>query len=273
MDRGYGHISAQRRLWEEDGIYSNSMIQGNRIGLPRELITQVAADLGACPDKCSHKPGAAGCRKFAWTVVHKPPFELVMWQDSQLILGYGNFFSSTRAGTLSRGGHGDAESCSVWAPEGIFHYNIEGRSATDSADQSRRKLAMSERRIERAGHKGISFVLDILFTNGASLQRMLQPDSTPRATLDKKYTKLNFCLRWVNHVLAKYGTCRKRSTMQLNAVAKSLSSSSAGIAHEIPLSFTSHTLIDTCLRGLLYSASSVVGITTCHASSSITQRV
>lgn len=37
----------------------------------------------------------------------------------------------------------------MWAPESIFHYNVEGRSATDTSDQGRRKLAMAERRIER----------------------------------------------------------------------------------------------------------------------------
>lgn len=49
---------------------------------------------------------------------------------------------------------------------------------TDSGDQARRKMAMSERRIERAGQKGMAFVFDIAFSNGAIMQRMLQPADT-----------------------------------------------------------------------------------------------
>mmetsp|Transcript_1131 Transcript_1131/g.1783 ORF Transcript_1131/g.1783 Transcript_1131/m.1783 type:complete len:174 (-) Transcript_1131:86-607(-) len=158
--------------------------QANRVGLPRELISQVAADLADCPAKCNHKPEANGCRRHMWTVVHKEGFELVMWQDTKLILTYGNFFSGTRAGLLSRGAHGDTESFSVWVPEPTWHYNIEGRSATDGGDQARKKLSIAERRIERAGVKGISFVFDILFTNGAVIQRMLQPSTTSIAKLD-----------------------------------------------------------------------------------------
>jgi len=37
LDRGYGHIEAQRALMAK-GIYSNAMLQANRIGLPRKLI-------------------------------------------------------------------------------------------------------------------------------------------------------------------------------------------------------------------------------------------
>lgn len=85
LDRGYGHVQAQKELWEIDGVYSNSMIQGNRIGLPREFISQAAADLGTCEDKtkCTHMPDAVGCRRFMWTALHKPPFELCLWQRGQ----------------------------------------------------------------------------------------------------------------------------------------------------------------------------------------------
>ena len=53
--------------------------------------------------------------------------EIAMWQDSQLIVSYNNAFSSERCGLLSRGAHGDKDSFSVYAPEAIWHYNVEGR--------------------------------------------------------------------------------------------------------------------------------------------------
>mmetsp|Transcript_31616 Transcript_31616/g.78761 ORF Transcript_31616/g.78761 Transcript_31616/m.78761 type:complete len:148 (+) Transcript_31616:129-572(+) len=122
LDRGYGHLTAQQRLWEEDGIHTNAMVQIDRVGLPREFLRQISRDLESCPAKCSHKPDAVGCRKFRWTVCHRGDFEVCAWQDSKLILSYGNFFSSIRAGLLSRGSHGDKDSYSVWAPESIWHY-------------------------------------------------------------------------------------------------------------------------------------------------------
>lgn len=220
MDRGYGNIQAQQRLWNEDGIYSNAIMADNRVGLPRRWLAEVAKDL-KCPSSCNHKPDAAGCTKYMWTVMNKPPFELNVWQDSKLIISYGNFFSSSRAGVLSRGNSGSKSSYSVWTPESIFHYNIEGRSATDSADQARRKLAMAERRIERAGQKGMAFVFDIAFSNGAIIQRMLQPQDTKMHTLETKYTKVKFCLRWASAVLASPSTRYRRQQRRVTSRASS----------------------------------------------------
>ena len=56
--------------------------------------------------------------------------------------------------------HGYEEALEIFG-EGIWHYNIEGRSATDGADQQRKKLNLAERRIVRAGPKGILCALDI----------------------------------------------------------------------------------------------------------------
>lgn len=119
LDRGYGHVGAQHRLWVVDGVYTNAVMQANRIGLPRSFIAEVQKELQNFPRGCSHKPDDRNCRKFMWTVVHKQPFELCLWQDSKLILSNGNFFSGTRAGLLARGTYGDQKSYSVWAPEGI----------------------------------------------------------------------------------------------------------------------------------------------------------
>ncbi|KAL1529695.1 hypothetical protein AB1Y20_000634 [Prymnesium parvum] len=107
----------------------------------------------------------------------------------------------------------------AWAPEGIFHYNIQGRSATDVSNQLRRKMAMAERRCVRAGHKGIAFVFDVAFTNGAVMQRWLQSRSMRRSVLDRKYTKTLFCLRWAAHVIADTLPFRQRETQTLRAAA------------------------------------------------------
>lgn len=231
MDRGYGHLAAQQALWEHDWIYSNAMIMCNRKGLPREYIQQVAADLGACPSKCTHMPHENECRKFMWTVLHKPPFELCLWQDTKLILSFGNFFSGNRAGLLARGAKKRKESHNIWVPESIWHYNVEGRSATDGSDQLRKKLCVAERRVQRAGHKGICFVFDIAFTNGSLMQRFMQPTSMRRTSLDQYYTKVLFCLRWTGVVLRSYAPFRQRCTRDLRAVnlAFTPQSSSVGL--------------------------------------------
>lgn len=212
LDRGYGHVTAQKRLWEVAGVYSNAMIVANRVGLPRCYIAEVVKDF-KCPSKCSHLPDARGCCRFMWTVLHKGEFELSLWQDSKLILSYGNFFSGVRAGELSRGTKHSKHSFAVWAPESIWHYNVEGRSATDTADQTRRKLAMAERRIERAGQKGICFVFDIAFSNGSVIQRMLQQTdgSMTMSAWEHNYNKVRFCLRWAGAVLRNAASYRARS--------------------------------------------------------------
>ena len=113
------------------------MMSDNRIGLPREYLAQLRKDL-ECDAGCNHKEDNAECRKYMWTVLNKDGFELCLWQDSKLIVSYGNFFSASRCGELSRGSHGSKDSYYVWVPESIWHYNIEGRSATDGGDQVRR---------------------------------------------------------------------------------------------------------------------------------------
>ena len=81
LDRGYGHIEAQEGL-AAMGIYSNAMMQSNRIGLPRQFVEQLSKDLSSCsqevltdevPRKCMHGPTAEGCRKFCFTALHKAP--------------------------------------------------------------------------------------------------------------------------------------------------------------------------------------------------------
>jgi len=207
-------------------------------------VPQVKEDLKECSPKCTHKPQEQGCRKFMWTAsVHKDEWETTLWQDSQLIISFGNFFSSTRAGLLARGASGEEESFHTWCPEPIWHYNIEGRSATDSADQARKKLTLAERRNVRAGPKGISFVLDIAFTNGAVLQRMLQPATMPRAQLDKKYTKVLFTLKWASSVLQRvaHSPFRLQKKCDYHIVAPSVSSSS--VVPSAPTNMKEHHIL------------------------------
>ena len=199
------------------GIYSNAMMQANRIGLPREFVQQLSKDLGACSTeahvatdemprtrKCSHGPTAEGCRKFCFTALHKAPkqtdltlpsaalaeWELALWEDNMLMVSYSNFFSSTRCGVLSRGAHKARNSYSVWAPESVWHYNVQGRSATDGADQLRKKLCIAERSIQRIGNKGMSFVFDIAFTNASIMWAFVQPADTPRWKKETHFTKV-----------------------------------------------------------------------------------
>ena len=147
---------------------------------------------------------------------------------------------------------GSRQPVSTSAIEGIFHYNIEGRSATDSGDQARRKMAMAERRIERAGHKGIAFVFDVLFSNGAVIKRELQPTAMKRSVLDNNFTKVSFCMNYANAVLGRGISFRKRFSAPL-ALAKLITSpESASSVLGKPRSYVSpphtappHTLVDT----------------------------
>ena len=121
------------------GIKSNAMMPANRVGLPRKFIAELKKDLGKCSaaetddavaaaaaavhdgdageqdeegrpkrrkkQKCSHGPDEPDCQKYCWAVLHKGKYELVLFQDSRLIIMYGNAFSSTRCGLIGRGSH------------------------------------------------------------------------------------------------------------------------------------------------------------------------
>ena len=148
------------------------MVVLNRCGLPRRWLAQMKKHLGRCegandnideddagddagddaahaPKRrkkggCTHGPDAEDCNKFCFTCVHKGEWELAAWQDSKLIVGLSDFFSGSRAGLLARGSHKSKYSYQVWAPEGIWYYNIEGRSPSDGNDQERKKLCIAE---------------------------------------------------------------------------------------------------------------------------------
>ena len=81
----------------------------------------------------------------------------------------------------------------MWAPEGLFHYSRDGRSATDGDDQQQncqKKMAMAERRICRNGTKGILWGVDRAFTNGHIMERFLAPEDTSAHLLADRYTKV-----------------------------------------------------------------------------------
>ena len=152
-------------------------------------------DKGGEPDRkkrkskaCCHGPDAPGCNRYNWTALNKGEWELQLWQDSKMIISYGNFFSATRAGYLARGRHGAKKSYRVWAPEGTWHYNVEGRSPTDNHDAARKKIAIAERRICRQGTKGMAFVFDLAFTNGSIVHDFLKPAGL-KGKAKKAYTK------------------------------------------------------------------------------------
>lgn len=209
LDRGYGHVQAQHAL-AEMGIFSNAVLPLTRIGIPRNYLKELSIDLSECPQvegkACSHGPDASECRKYCYTALHKKSrsqvendaaqadWELACWQDSQLIVSLSNFFSTQRAGEITRGTSGAAESYAVWAPESIWHYNMLGRSATDGCDQLRKKMSLAERRIVRAGVKGIAFVFDLAFTNAAIMWSYVHRASETRAALEQNFNKVGACL-------------------------------------------------------------------------------
>lgn len=208
MDRGYGLVEAQQALAER-GVYSNAIMATNRSGLPRNYLRELAKDLEDCGQvqdakgkwvKCPHDLDSPECRRYNFTALHKAgdstgngvsgaDWELALWQDGQLIVSYSNFFSSLRCGLLHRGAR--ARSFSAWVPEAIWHYNLQGRSATDGSDQLRKKLCIAERRIVRAGVKGITFVLDLAITNASTMWCFMNRQTVRnRCEFESKFNKV-----------------------------------------------------------------------------------
>ena len=195
------------------------MFQQDRVGLPRQFIKLLAKDWAVCAKvsgedqaeyddaenaegtgttaprgrkstACTHGPDASDCQRYCWTSLHKGDWELSLWMDAQPIICISNFFSSMRCGLLSRGRHGSKKSYSVWAPEGMWHYNVEGRSPTDNHDGERGKVPLAERRIVRNGCKGILFVIDIALTNGFIIWDHMKPKGLTEWAIKHKYTKI-----------------------------------------------------------------------------------
>ena len=98
----------------------------------------------------------------------------------------------------------------MWCPEGLFSYNVFGRSATDGHDQDRKKLCIAERRTVRDGVKDGMFGLDILFTNGSIIKNDLAPSTTKAWKREQDYTKVKFCQEWTKALLEKVTGTRKR---------------------------------------------------------------
>lgn len=211
LDRGYGHVEAQEAL-AEMGVYSNAVMPLNRIGIPRNYLTSLSKKLSSCPPVknaagkcvvCTHGPKIKTCRKFNFTALHKQSsynnkegsagatWELACWQDGQLIVSLSNFFSTSRCDMLTRGSASAPESYAVWGSRvHMALHNLQGRNATDGCDQLRKKMALSERRIVRAGLKGITFVFDLALTNAAIIWQYVHRGAVKRADLDRKFNKV-----------------------------------------------------------------------------------
>lgn len=149
---------------------------------------------------CKHAPNDSECNMFCWTAVHKGEVELVLYQDSKLIINLSTFFSSERNGFMARGSHKSSKSYKVYAPESIIHYGEKGRGATDGDDQQHKKLCISERRVVRAGTKGILWVIDRAITNAHIIEKDLAPESISAGKFKNLYTKVSFCLRWADSI-------------------------------------------------------------------------
>lgn len=68
---------------------------------------------------------------------------------------------------------------------------MQGRSATDGSDQLRKKMCIADRRVVRAGVKGILFVLDLAFTNACTMWCYVNRNNVKnRAEFETKYNKV-----------------------------------------------------------------------------------
>ena len=161
---------------------------------------------------CKHGPDDEECNRFRFTSVHKGEWELQLWQDSKLIVCLTNFFSGERAGLLARGSHKSKVSYEVWAPEGVWHYNVEGRSATDGHDQKRKLVCLSERRCQRLGTKKMLWGVDLAITNGSIIEEEIGQAAQLEPKEQAKLTKVNFALGWAQEIFDRTKPMRQRTT-------------------------------------------------------------
>ena len=66
-----------------------------------------------------------------------------------------------------------------------------------------------------AGHEGVKgglFVIDILFTNGHIIQLDLVEGDVPIWKLKRDYTKVSFCSKWCDQIVASASPLRRRRT-------------------------------------------------------------
>ena len=145
--------------------------------------------------------------------MHKGDWQLELWNDGQVILGLSNAHSADRAGELYRGIGKDRYE--VWCPEGIFSYNVFGRSATDGHDQERKKMALADgRRVLRDTLKAGLFDIDVLLTNFSIAWRVLEPDLKKA----EKRTKVRCLDTWAQGVLTEAKPLRRRIDPRLAAI-------------------------------------------------------
>ena len=162
LDRGMASFEAMR--WASDhGFYISAVMQANRIGLPRRFIASLKKSM-TCPKACKHSLGSNACKRWCWTVLHKGQWELELWCDgTELVILLSNCTSATRMMTLSRSV--GRQTRQPLCPGGVAQYNIFGRGPTDTGDQHRRRLSLSNRRRLRQGTKGALFDAEIGFVN------------------------------------------------------------------------------------------------------------
>lgn len=67
---------------------------------------------------------------------------------------------------------------------------MQGRSATDSHDQLRKKLSLATRRVVRSGTKGILFAVDIAMTNGHIVHNFLAHKAGLHPNVVRQRTKV-----------------------------------------------------------------------------------
>ena len=210
---------------------------------------------------CSHGPDAEDCNKFCFTAVHKGEWELTCWQDSKLIVNLNNFFSATRAGILARGSHRSPTSFNVWAPEGTWYYNIEGRSPTDGNDQQRKKLTIAGRRTQRLGTKQMLFGLDLALTDGSIIWEDLGLAAKLPAAQQAKRTKVQFCLDYAQEVFNRVAPMRQRTPVGMCIMQAQVTNSaeycSPASAHV--MARTEHELVD------MGEVTRALGFRTCKA--------
>ena len=174
LDRGMASLDALR--WaSESGFYISAVMQANRIGLPRRLIALLKKSM-TCSKSCTHSQSSSACKRWCWTVLHKGQWELELWCDgSELVIFLSNCTSATRMMTLSRSVGRQIRQ--PLCPGGIAQYNIYGRGPTDTGDQQRRRLSLSNRRRLRQGTKGALFDGEIGFVNGNIIAERLRARS------------------------------------------------------------------------------------------------
>ena len=217
-DRGLSTMASMQGL-HDGGYGATTTMQLNRLGLPRRFIQLMKTQ--KCKRGCKHEVGAINCVVGCWCVLHKGPWELVLFRGTKdtVVAVVSNCTSSTRVFEMGR--TLSKRFMQMIQPEPLALFNLIGRGPTDGGDQQRKRLSLAARRQKRMGPKGALSDAEILFSsNGTAVAEHLR---------GKRVTAWDFVLEFYRDVIDDV-SMRRRVTAELQPLQDALADDNPSLA-------------------------------------------